>query len=215
VTLVSDTPAILRSLQRRDKRASLASRAARGYLSWVGPLLLAFTLLPVLELFLLVRIGRVFGAGSTLLYVVAMGLMGILLAKTQGRKVLRAWQAALAEGRVPEEGVLGGVLVLAGALLLVTPGVITDVLGVFFLLPFTRRAIAAWLQRYLGARVAQGQASVQGFDFGFPPRAAQPSSPPRGRVATPYAARRRYAAQGRASQRPVRDEIIDTEGEEV
>ena len=176
----------------------------------MGPLLLAFTLLPILELFLLVRIGRMFGAGSTLLYIIAMGLAGVLLAKTQGRKVLRAWQTSLAEGRVPEEGVLGGVLVLAGSLLLITPGVVTDVLGLFLLLPIARRAIAARLQRYLGAKVAQGQVHVQGFDFGFPPRAAQP---PRGRVAMPY--ERAPHAHRRPPQRPRRDEIIDTEGEEV
>jgi len=195
----------------------LASFAARGYLSWVGPLLLAFTLLPVLELFVLVRIGRVIGPASTLLYVIAMGLIGVLLAKSQGRKVLRAWQTSLAEGHVPEEGVLDGVLVLAGALLLITPGIVTDVLGAFFLLPVTRRAVASFLQRYLGAKVANGQVSVQGFDFGFPSRAPEPSShrsqPPRGRVSMHHT--RSPHAQRRVPPRPRHDDIIDTEGEEV
>lgn len=173
----------------------------------MGLLSAAFVLLPLFELLLLVRIGRAFGAGNTLLLVIATGLLGLLVAKTQGRKVLRAWQEALTAGRVPERGVLDGVLVLVGALLLMIPGVITDVLGLLCLIPLTRQLIAARFERHLTERAAQGQVRMDGFGFGFPQRPG-----PSVHVRTP--GRSRFG--GRAAPPPRgRDEIIDTEGEEV
>lgn len=157
-------------------------------------LLLAFTLLPFAELYLLIRIGRVFGPLPTLVLVLLTGVAGAALAKRQGRKVLRAWREALAAGQVPEEGVIGGILVLVGGLLLITPGVLTDVVGLLCLLPATRRMIAASLTRYLGRQVAASQARVT--VGGFDPRAA--------------------ASAQRPQPKPFRrDEVIDTEGEEV
>ena len=159
-------------------------------------LFLAFTLLPFIELFLLIRIGRVIGAGSTIAFVIAMGILGAALAKTQGRRVLQEWREALAAGRVPEEGVLGGVLVLAGGLLLITPGVVTDVAGFFCLLPPTRRAIARALSHYMARQVAGGRVQVHQYGFQWPPAAPAP---------------------GATSTRDpsLRGEVIDTEGEEV
>lgn len=182
----------------------------------MGPLTLAFTLLPLLELMLLIRIGRSVGAGNTLLLVLATGLIGVLVAKIQGRKVLRAWQEALAAGRVPERGVLDGVLVLAGALLLITPGVLTDALGLLCLVPVTRRAIAARFERHLAARAARGQVRIDGFGFGFsPPRRPPGAQPPVYDVGGPLPrGRSRFGARPSAP-RPRRDDIIDTDGEEV
>lgn len=168
----------------------------------MGLLFLAFTLLPLIELSLLIRIGRVVGAGPTLLFVIAMGVLGAVLAKRQGRKVLREWREAMAAGRVPEEGVLGGVLVLVGGLLLITPGVVTDVAGLFCLVPTTRRWIAHALQNYLARQVAQGQVQVHSYGFEWPPRPPRDPSEP----ATRSSAR---------PSRPLREDVIDTDGEEI
>ncbi|MET0343131.1 MAG: FxsA family protein [Polyangiales bacterium] len=181
----------------------------------MGPLSLAFTLLPLLELLLLVRIGRAIGAGNTLLLVIATGFVGLLVAKTQGRKVLRAWQGALAEGRVPERGVLDGVLILVGALLLITPGVLTDVLGLLCLVPVTRHAIAGRFERYLAARVAGGQVRIDGFGFGFPPGPSRGSRPSAVDVGGPLPRGRSRFGGRPTAPRPRNDDIIDTEGEEV
>lgn len=159
-------------------------------------LFLAFTLLPFVELFLLIRIGRVIGAGSTIAFVIAMGILGAALAKTQGKRVLDEWRDALAAGRVPEEGVLGGVLVLVGGLLLITPGVLTDVMGLFCLLPPTRRAIARALSHYLARRASVGRVEVHQYGFQWPPAAPAP-----------------HANGPRDSA--LRGEVIDTEGEEI
>jgi UPF0716 protein FxsA len=176
----------------------------------VRPLLLAFVLLPFLELMLLIRIGRVVGVGSTLALLVLTGLLGAWLAKRQGRKVLEAWQASLAAGQVPEEGVLGGVLVLVGGLLLVTPGVLTDVLGLFCLLPPTRKLIALRLGRYLSRQVVSG-GQVHGYGFGMPKR--PPAAPGRPTGATRPTQGARKFDPARAPIDP--NNVIDTEGEEV
>lgn len=159
----------------------------------MGPLFLAFIILPFVELFLLIRIGRQFGATNTIAFVIAMGLLGAFVAKTQGRRVIAAWREALEQGRVPEEGVLGGVLVLIGALLLITPGVITDVLGLLCLLPPTRRFIGARMQAYLRERVAKGALQVHHVGFGWP--TSGPGAP-----------------QAPAARR---GDVIDTEGEDI
>jgi UPF0716 protein FxsA len=160
----------------------------------VGPLFLAFASLPFLELFVLVRIGRQIGALNTVAFLIATGLIGAFVAKTQGRRVIAAWREALQQGRVPEEGVLDGVLVLVGALLLIMPGVITDVLGLLCLLPFTRRPIGTRVQKYLRTRVATGALHMHQVGFPFPPgveRGPRPPGPsPRG-------------------------DVIDTEGEDI
>ncbi|MDB4987389.1 MAG: FxsA protein [Myxococcaceae bacterium] len=165
------------------------------YTSPVPLLFLAFTLLPFLELFLLIRMGRVIGPGNTIAFVIAMGVLGAMLAKAQGRKVVLEWQEALAAGRVPAEGVLGGVLVLVGGLLLIVPGVISDVAGLFCLLPPTRRAIAQALHSHLARKVAAGQVvQVQVNDLRVQPT-------------------RRTVDPRRPSS--LRSDIIDTEGEEI
>jgi UPF0716 protein FxsA len=167
----------------------------------VGLLVLLFVLLPFLDLFLLVPVGRAIGLGPLLGLVVAMGFLGAMLAQTQGRRVLNEWQRALAEGRVPEEGIVGGVLTLVGALFLITPGMLTDVVGLVLLTPLLRKPIAGLVSGYLARQVAAGRVRVvttQGVRTG---PSARPRSP---EIETEI---------GQARFRP--GEVIDTDGEEV
>jgi UPF0716 protein FxsA len=138
----------------------------------VGRLFLLFALLPLVDLWVLLRIGRAMGFWPTVALVIATGFAGAWLAKREGRRVLEGWRRDLAEGRVPDEGVLSGALVLAGGLLLVSPGVITDVAGLALLLPPTRRAVAAGLRRWLAAKVRSGQLRVVTLGGGPRPRDA-------------------------------------------
>lgn len=170
----------------------------------MGRLFLAFTLIPLLELWLLVRIGQVVGPGSTLLFVVLMGVLGAAAARSQGRKVLADWQRALSEGRVPEEGVLGGMLVLVGGILLITPGVITDLVGLLLLMPWTRKWFAQTVRRNLEQQIARGQVRVYTTSSAPSPR---PAKRPR------ESASRAPTEVGRATYRP--GEVIDTDGEEL
>ena len=111
----------------------------------LGRLFLLFTLVPLVELWLLVQIGEVVGLPATLAAVVMTGALGASLAKREGLRTLHAWQESLARGQLPEEGLASGLLILVGGIFLVTPGVLTDVIGLSMLLPPLRRAAAAAL----------------------------------------------------------------------
>lgn len=152
-------------------------------------LFLAFTVVPFVELYLLLFIGREIGFWPTMASVLVTGLVGAMLARKEGLRVLRRWQESLAQGRMPEEGLLGGVLVLVGGVLLVAPGVLTDVTGLLLLFPPTRKVVAALVRRRLERRMAAGTLRVTTFQsgpfpggpFGTPPREApfadRPSQP--------------------------------------
>jgi UPF0716 protein FxsA len=120
----------------------------------LGKLLLLFTVVPVVELYLLIHLGERMGAGATIALVLGTGLAGAWLAKREGARVLRRWQEAMARGEVPQEGVISSLLVLVGGVLLVTPGVLTDVTGLVLLVPWTRRWVADALHRRLARRFA-------------------------------------------------------------
>ncbi len=124
----------------------------------LGKLLLLFTVIPVVELYLLITLGQVMGAGATVALVLGTGLVGAWLAKREGARVLSNWQGAVARGEIPKEGVVSSVLVLVGGVLLVTPGVVTDVTGLLLLWPLTRRLAANVVRKRLEQRFA-----VQGF----------------------------------------------------
>ena len=139
-------------------------------------LFLAFTVVPFIELYLLLAIGREVGFWPTVGMVLATGLIGALLAKKEGLRVLRRWQESLARGRMPEEGLLGGLLVLVGGVLLVAPGVLTDITGLLLLFPPTRKVVAAVVRRRLERGMAEGTVRVTTSRSG--PFAGGPFGPP-------------------------------------
>lgn len=118
---------------------------------------LLFTVVPTIELYLLIQIGKQIGAFETVWMVVIVGFVGAWLAKREGLGVLRAIQADLARGLPPADRVIEGLLVLVGSVLLITPGVLTDVFGIFMLLPPTRRWMAPALRRWLTKRFLEGE----------------------------------------------------------
>jgi UPF0716 protein FxsA len=130
--------------------------AHSAYSRWVAKLALLFTVVPLVELYLLLLIGDLLGLLPTVTVVVATAFVGAWLAKREGRRVLGQWRESLGAGRMPEEGVLGGVLLLVGGVLLVTPGVLTDVAGLALLVPFTRVRVADWLRPRIEARLQRG-----------------------------------------------------------
>lgn len=123
-------------------------------------LLLLFTVVPLVELYLLLFIGDLLGFWPTVAIVLVTGAVGAWLAKREGLRVLRKWQAAIAEHRMPEEGVLGGLLVLVGGVLLVAPGVLTDLAGLLLLIPPTRRFIAKIVRRRVEKGMETGSIHV-------------------------------------------------------
>ena len=109
-------------------------------------LILLFTVVPMIELYVLIKVGQHIGALNTLMIVVAIGIAGAFLAKLEGLRVLYSVQKDLQEGRMPTSKILDGFLIFAGAVLLITPGFLTDIVGIILIIPFTRFLVKIWLK---------------------------------------------------------------------
>ena len=118
---------------------------------WV--LALLFLLVPVAELYVIYQVGDAIGVLWTFLLLAADSLLGSLLLKSQGRAVWRRFNDNLAQGRVPHREVIDGVLVIFGGAFLITPGFLTDIVGLALLVPPTRAFVRRFLVRRLGKRV--------------------------------------------------------------
>jgi UPF0716 protein FxsA len=107
------------------------------------PLLLVilFIAVPIAELAVIIQVGQTIGVWWTIAILVADSVLGSLLMRSQGRAVWRRFNGALQAGRAPAREVADGVLVIFGGALLLTPGFITDILGLLLLLPPTRAVI--------------------------------------------------------------------------
>jgi UPF0716 protein FxsA len=119
-------------------------------------LIVLFIVLPLAELYVILKVGDAIGVAWTILLLAADSLIGSLLLRSQGRSVWRRFNTALAEGKMPHREVMDGVLVIFGGAFLITPGFITDVIGLLLLLPPTRSLIRSQVVRRLGRRVAIG-----------------------------------------------------------
>ena len=102
-----------------------------------------FILVPLAELYVILKVGDAIGVGWTILLLVADSVLGALLLRSQGRSVWRRLNTALSDGRMPHREVVDGVLVVFGGAFLLTPGFITDVLGLLLLIPPTRALVPA------------------------------------------------------------------------
>jgi UPF0716 protein FxsA len=120
-------------------------------------LMLLFILVPLAELALLVYVGTIIGALYTVLIVVVTGVVGAVLSRSQGIATLRKIQGNLEQGVIPSEEIFNGALILVAGLLLITPGMITDVIGFALLVPYTRRAIRGWLRNTIQHKVERGE----------------------------------------------------------
>ncbi|HEV3376650.1 MAG TPA: FxsA family protein [Thermoleophilaceae bacterium] len=116
-------------------------------------LILIFIAVPIAELYLIYLVGDAIGVLPTLLLLAADSLLGSLLLRSQGRSVWNRFNEALADGRVPRREVMDGVLVIFGGAFLITPGFLTDVLGLVLLIPPTRSAVRRIVERRIGRRI--------------------------------------------------------------
>lgn len=154
----------------------------------MGKLALVFIALPFAELLTLVRLAHAIGGFPTLLIVLGSGVIGALIARAEGLRVLAQTRQAFASGIVPSHDVLNEVLILIAAVLLIVPGVITDVIALALLLPPSRRFIGARLMASVERAIEEGKLRV---------------------------ASQVRAAQWRPPSQPDRGSIIDTEGETI
>lgn len=126
-------------------------------------LLLLFTLLPMTELVLLIKIGRHIGLLNTVLIVIATGILGASLARWQGLTVIKEVQNQLSVGIMPKEEIIDGIMILAGGLLLLTPGLITDFIGLVAIIPITRKWIKYLVKKKLERMIDEGRFQINRF----------------------------------------------------
>ncbi|HAF89081.1 MAG: FxsA family protein [SAR324 cluster bacterium] len=109
-------------------------------------LFLAFTTIPLVEIYLLIHIGSVFGVFTSIALVFFTGLLGAYLARIQGIKTLFKIQESIKEGRMPSGELLEALLIVAAGIVLLTPGFLTDTIGFLLLLPNIREIVKSWVQ---------------------------------------------------------------------
>jgi UPF0716 protein FxsA len=117
------------------------------------PLVLLFVVVPIAELAVVIQVGQAIGVWWTIALLIADSILGSILMRAQGRAAWRRFNETLHAGRVPAREVLDGGLVMFGGLLLLTPGFITDVLGLVLLVPPTRAIVRRVLARRLAQRM--------------------------------------------------------------
>ena len=131
-------------------------------------LVVIFIVVPITELYLIYKVGDAIGILPTLLLLAADSVLGSLLLRTQGRSVWRRFNETMAAGRVPHRELQHGVAVIFGGAFLITPGFLTDIVGLLLLIPPTRALIRRGAMRFVGRRlsmrVANGRRPASEFD---------------------------------------------------
>ncbi len=122
----------------------------------IGRLLFLFILVPLLELYILIKIGGYLGAFQTVALVVFTALFGIVIARIEGLRKLQQIKQSLSQGIVPAEEMVDGVLIFIGGILLIIPGVLTDLFALVLLIPYTRTIFKRWLRRRFDRMIASG-----------------------------------------------------------
>jgi UPF0716 protein FxsA len=141
----------------------------------VALLFLALVGVPLLEIYVVIEVGRAIGVPATLALLILDALLGTILMRSQGRAVWRRARETLRAGRVPGREALDGALVIVGGALLIAPGFITDALGALLLVPLTRRPIGRMVVRRLTRSGTPGSTQAQWQDD-----ASRQSGEPRG-----------------------------------
>jgi UPF0716 protein FxsA len=138
-------------------------------------LVVIFILVPIAELYVIIKVGEAIGLVPTILLLLADAVLGSMLLRHQGRAAWIRFNRALAEGRLPHKEVFDGVLVIMGGALLLTPGFLTDILGLIFLIPPTRALVRALSARFVRRRLALGGAV---WSYGASRRSRRPRPAP-------------------------------------
>jgi UPF0716 protein FxsA len=123
-------------------------------------LFLCFTLIPIVELYLLIKIGTIIGGFNTIVLVILTGFAGAWLARMEGMHTMLKVRMNLQQGIMPAEELMDGMIILIAGLVLITPGLITDVLGLMMLWPVTRNRFKRFLRKKFDEMQAKGSINI-------------------------------------------------------
>lgn len=134
----------------------------------LGLLIFLFTIVPIVELFLLIQVGQLIGAGSAIGIVLLTGFLGAFLARSQGRQIFFRIQKELQSGGLPADSLIQGLMVFVGGLLLITPGFLTDTFGFALVFPWTRVFFLKFFKNHFKRAVRSGAYRVHTVNMGRP-----------------------------------------------
>lgn len=142
----------------------MSAARRRGVPLWL--LAILFLAIPLLELYVLIQVGKVVGVGWTILLLVADSILGGWLIRREGARAFRAFGTALSQGRMPSKEIADGICVLAGGILMLSPGFVLDAVGLVLVLPVTRPLARGLLTRFVEARMLGFAPGAAGFGPG-------------------------------------------------
>jgi len=123
-------------------------------------LFLAFTLIPVLEIYFLIKIGYYLGAFNTVIVVIVTALLGASLARREGIRTMTRVREGLNRGELPADEMLDAVLIFIGGIVLLTPGFLTDLAGIAILIPNSRVWLKRRLRKKLDEWISENRADI-------------------------------------------------------
>jgi len=132
-------------------------------MSVLSRLALLFVGVPLLELFILIQLGQLVGLWPTIGLVVVTGFAGATLARMEGLRTLWSIRGEMARGRLPGQALFDGLAILVGGALLLTPGILTDLVGFSFLLPPTRKVLLRGIRKRVEGGLKSGAIQVTRF----------------------------------------------------
>src|SRR3954453_15753225 len=142
---------------RGDRRRTTRRR---GFPWWL--LITAFVAVPILQIYVIIQVGQVLGAWWTILLLVADSILGGWLIRREGRRAWVALTTTLQSGRMPATELADGALILVGGTLMLSPGFVTDAVGILLVLPFTRPIARRFLSRMVARRLLEARRPGQG-----------------------------------------------------
>ena len=128
-------------------------------------LLILFIVVPLIEIALLIKIGKMIGLWPTLFIIIATGFMGAALARFQGFLVMKKIKNELSLGNMPADELIDGLLILIGGIVLLTPGLITDAIGFLMLIPWSRKIFKTWLVNKFRESIQNANARITYIDY--------------------------------------------------
>jgi UPF0716 protein FxsA len=127
-------------------------------------LFLAFTIIPFIEIYLLIKLGSYLGAFNTVIIVILTAFFGALLARYQGFQTMLRVRESLERGEMPAEELMDALLILLAGIVLLTPGFLTDLAGLMILIPSTRLMFKRWLRKKFDDWTSQKRIDVTFYD---------------------------------------------------
>lgn len=141
-------------------------------------LLLLFIILPIIEIALIINVGSWLGFWPTLLVIILTAWIGAKKVRQQGINTMNSVQTKLAQGEMPSDDIITGMMLLVSGVLLVTPGFITDIFGLSLLWPASRNAIISQVKKHIKVENFSAGATMHGQSFNFHQPPQQPTNDP-------------------------------------